>query len=137
MLDLQKTDFSKSAESGYEFELTLPTGEKTGAFVKVRGQESPVVKAHVRRRIQEYQTRVQQLRRRGKDPENEPVDFDELDDAAVENAIVRIIDWRGITNAGKEVPFDKESARSILKQHEWIRRQVIEESEQLLNFRPA
>ena len=42
MLDLAVKNLAVQSEAGYEFELTWPpTGEKTGAFVKVRVESFP------------------------------------------------------------------------------------------------
>jgi hypothetical protein len=134
MLDLSQKNFSVSAEAGFEFELKLPTGEATGAFVTVRGEQSKIVKQYGRRKFSEMQMKEQAAKRRGK--EVEPMSLDDIEELSVESAIVRIIGWKGITNAGKEVPFSKEAATEILKEHSWIREQVMEESNNLHNFRP-
>lgn len=134
MLDLSKTNLSKAAETGYEFELRIPgTLEATGAFVTVRGDQSPTVKTYGKRKYQEFKMKEQAAKRRGKEVED--LTLDEAEDLAVESAIVRIISWKGITEGGKEVAFTKENAERILKEHTWIREQVMEESSQLLNFR--
>lgn len=134
--DLEKNNLSAAADTGYEFELVYPaTEEKTGAFITVRGDASKVVKAYGRKKFAEYEAKRIQATRKGK--ENAPTDLDDLEDAAIEAAIVRIIGWRGISNGGEEVVFTAESARKILKEHDWIRTQVLEESSQILNFRPT
>lgn len=134
MLDLTKTNLSQAAETGYEFELRIPgTQEATGAFVTVRGDQSPTVKTYGKRKYQEFKMKEQAAKRRGKEPED--LTLDEAEELAVESAIVRIISWKGIAEAGKDVPFTKENAERILKEHSWIREQIMEESSQLLNFR--
>lgn len=133
MLDLKEKNLSEAAEAGYEFELLYPgSGEKTGAFVTVRGAQSPKVKAYSRKKFNEYQVKNRQDRRKGKDPEE--MSLDEAEDLAIESAIVRIIGWRGVGEDKKEVLFTKENAERILREHSWIREQVQEESDQLLNF---
>lgn len=133
MLDLKKTNLAESAEAGYEFELLLPESqEKTGGFVTVRGRMSPVVRNHAKRKYTEYTQREAQAKRKGK--ELEPMTIEEAEDQAVENAIVRIIGWKGIGKDGVEIPFTKENAESVLREHTWIRDQVMEESDNLLNF---
>lgn len=133
MLDLSKVNLSQAAEAGYEFELRIPgTMEPTGAFVTVRGEQSPTVKNYGKRKYQEFKMKEAAARRRGKEPEE--LTLDEAEELAVESAIVRIISWKGITEGGKEVPFTKENAERILKEHTWIREQIMEESSQLLNF---
>lgn len=134
MLDLSKTNFANAAEAGYEFELMLPTGEATGAFIKVRGDQSKTVKAFARKKFNEFEVKKAAARRRGK--EEESITLDEAEELAIESAIVRVISWRGITENGEDVPFNEENAKRIFKEHSWIREQIVEEAGQLLNFRP-
>lgn len=135
MFDLSKNNFAEAAEVGYEFELKLPTGGVTGAFVTVRGDQSKTVKAYSRKKYAEFKQKEQVARRRGKEVED--MSLEEAEDLAVESAIVRIIGWKGIAEGGKEVAFTPENAQRILREHAWIREQVVEEASQLLNFRPS
>lgn len=133
MLDLKVTNLAESAETGYEFELLLPeTKDKTGGFVKVRGSQSPTVRNYGKRKYNEYQVRVQQAKRKGKEVDD--LTLDEAEDLAVENATNRIISWRGIGEGGVELPFTKENADMVLRKHSWIREQVMEESDNQVNF---
>ena len=133
MFDLTKNNVGVANEAGYEFELTIPgTGEKTGAFVKVRGEQSPVVKAFSKRKYTEYKLKQDAAKRRNKEYE---LDLDEAEEISIEAAIVRIISWKGLSEGKVEVPFTKENAERILKEHDWIKDQVMEESSQALNFR--
>lgn len=134
MLDLSKANYAEAAEAGYEFELKYPTGENTGAFITVRGDESKIVKAYRRKKFNEFEARRIAAKRRGK--EMDEITLDEAEELAIEAAIMRVIDWRGITDGGEEVKFSKENAEKILKEHSWIRDQIMEEASQLLNFRP-
>ncbi len=132
LFDLTKNDFGKIAESGYEFEVTVPgTGEATGAFITVRGEQSPTVKAFGRKKFTEMQMKQQQAKRRGKEYE---IDLEEAEAMAVEAAVVRVIGWRGFAEEGKEVVFTKEAAERIFTQHSWLREQVMEASGDLVNF---
>ena len=134
LFDLSKNDVSKSAEAGYEFELVLPgSGDATGAFITVRGEQSPVVKTFAKKKYNEYQMQVQAAKRKGKDFE---LGLEEAEEMSIESATNRVISWRGIANEGAEVPFTKEACATILKDHPWIREQVLEESQQAYNFRP-
>jgi len=127
--DLKKKNLSEIAEAGYEFELRLPgSNEKTGAFVTVRGDQSKVVKAYIRKKFDEIQTR-NNSKRKGND-----VTLEEAEEMAVEAAVVRIIDWNGIEEDGKPVPFTKENATRLLTEHSWIREQIQEEASEQLNF---
>lgn len=127
--DLNKKNLSEIAEVGYEFELRLPgSNEKTGAFIKVRGDQSKVVKAYIRKKFDEINVR-NNSKRKGND-----VTLEEAEEMAVESAVVRIIDWKGIEEDGKAIPFTKENATRILSEHSWIREQIQEEASQQLNF---
>ena len=132
--DLKANDVAAKGEAGYEFELKFPgTFEATGAFIKVRGELSKIVKAYSRRKFEEYQRKLAADKRRGK--VNDDISLDEAEELAVESAVVRIISWKGIEEDGKEVPFTKENAERILTEHSWIREQVMEASNDLVNFR--
>lgn len=132
-LDLAVKNLAATSEAGYEFELLYPgSDEPTGAFVTVRGAQSPKVKAYARKKYSEFRLKEQQARRRGKDVEE--MTLDDAEDLAIEGAIVRIISWRGIAESGVDVPFNAENAARILKEHSWIREQVQEQSDTLLNF---
>lgn len=133
--DLNKNNFADAAEAGYEFELLLPgTQEPTGAFITVRGEQSKTVKAYARKKYAEFKLREQQAKRRGKDVDD--MTLEEAEELSIESAIVRVIGWKGITEGKAEVPFTKENAERIFKEHSWIKDAVMEESSQLLNFRP-
>lgn len=131
--DLKNHNYTEIAEAGYEFELKLPgTGEGTGAFITVRGDQSRTVKAFGRKKYSEFKLREQQAKRRGKDVED--MTLEEAEELSVESAVVRIIGWKNITEAGKEVPFTKENAERILKEYPFIKDQILEEAGNLLNF---
>ena len=131
--DLKNHNYTEIAEAGYEFELKLPgTGEGTGAFITVRGDQSRTVKAFGRKKYSEFKLREQQAKRRGKDVED--MTLEEAEELSVESAVVRIISWKNITEAGKDVPFTKENAERILKEYPFIKDQILEEAGNLLNF---
>lgn len=131
-LDLAKTNIAAEAEAGYEFELLHPaTGEGTEGFIKVRGEKSRTVQNHARKVVTEMQKREKVAKGKNKEVE---LSIEDLEAMAIERAIVRIISWKGITEEGVEVPFNKENAERVLKDHPWIREAVMEASEELLNF---
>ena len=132
-LDLTITNIAAFAEAGYEFELLHPaTGEGTGGFLVVRGEKSKIVQNHARKVVTEMQKREKVAKGKNKEVE---LTIEELEDMAVDRAVVRIISWRGIQEDGQDIPFTRENAEKILKDHPWIREAVMEESENLLNFR--
>lgn len=132
--DLNKQDFSKSAESGYTFGLKLPTGADSGAKLTILGELSPTVKAYGRKKFQEYQQKQAIARRKNRDVED--MDLDEAEALAVEASLVRLVGWSGITEEGKDVPFSKEKAAEVLTKHAWIREAIMQESGDVLNFTP-
>ena len=131
--DLQLQDYSKSSEIGHEFELKLPTGEGSGAFLTVIGDYSPTVKQYAKRKYQEFNQRQTIARRKGKEEE---LSLEDAENLSIEAALVRLIGWRGFTEEGKEVKFSKDKAREVLTQHSWIRDQIQEESSDVGNFKP-
>lgn len=133
-LDLNKSNVSAWAESGYEFELVIPgTVEDTGAFITVRGVESNSAKAFARKKIKEQQ-RAEQMQK-GKNKPTQ-VNIEEMEEELAEIAVSRVISWRGITDGGAEVPFTHENAMRIFQEHTWIRDAVLDTSNKIENFRP-
>jgi len=128
--DLKANNLTDLSEEGFEFELKFPGSvEPTGAFVTVRGSDAPKVKAHFRKTQAQLEQRKKSQRLKDQD-----LTPDELDDLLVEAALVRIKSWRGIENDGETLPFTEDNARMVLTEHEWIRSQVIEESNTVGNF---
>lgn len=132
MFDIAKQNPVKAAEAGYEFEVVLPDGSKTDFKITVRGDNSPVVKNYSRRMYQEMKVQEQQAKRRGKEWE---LDLDEAEEMAAEAAAVRVISWEGLAEDGEVVPFSKEKAISLFKEHSWLRDQVLEASQNPFHFR--
>lgn len=132
MLDLTKNNPADKAEAGFEFTVVLPDGTETDAKIKVRGNNSPVVKAFGRKTFKEYQMREQRSKRTGKEDE---LSLDEAEEFAARAAAVRVIGWSGIAEEGKEIVFSKEEAERIFLNYPFIREQVMEESNNILNFR--
>ena len=132
MLDLNVKNLAAVSEAGYEFELLYPGfNEKTGAFVTVRGADSKVVRAYSRKKFAEHQIREKMAKRKGKDDD---MSLDEAEDALIEATIGRVLGWRGISEDGVEVPFTAEAAERIFRAHEWIRTQVMDQSNDVTNF---
>ncbi len=131
-MELSTVNLSQQADAGYTLELTHPaTGERLGGFITVRGDESKTVQNYNRKRFVEMQ-------KREKRNKNKEVDYtlEEIEDIAVESAIVRVISWKNIKKDGADLPFTKENAEMVFREYPWIRKQVMEASEDLLNFRP-
>ena len=133
MLDLSKNDPATLAEAGYEFTVTLPDGTETDAKIKVRGKHSPEVKAFGKRIYNELKMKEQAAKRRGKE---EDMSLEEAEELSVRSAVVRVMGWSNIAENGQEIAFSKEEATRILTKYPFIREQVMEESDGILNFRP-
>lgn len=131
--DIFTQDFTKAAEIHFEFELKLPTGAGSGAKLQVIGGQSATVRNYNKRKFQEYHQKQQIAKRKGREEE---LSLEDAELLAVEQALVRLVGWSGVTEKGKEVVFSKEKAAEILKQHDWIREQIIQESDDILNFTP-
>lgn len=135
MFDLSKNNLAEQAEAGYKFELTLPgSGDKTGAFITVRGAQSKIVQKYSRKKFQEIDQARTVAARKGKEHK---LTLEELEDLGIETATLRIISWQGIAEDGVEIPFTPENAARILREHSWIREQIMEESDSLINFQPG
>jgi hypothetical protein len=131
--DIVKQDYSKSAEAGYSFDLLLPDGTDADAKLTILGDLSPTVQNFVKKKYKEMKAQMDAAKRRNK--EWDPT-LEEIEQDAVEGALVRLIGWDGITESGKKVEFSKDKAREILTQHPWIREQIYDESKNVLNFTP-
>lgn len=132
-MELSSLNLSAAAEQGYTFNLVHPvTGEKLDGTIKVRGDKSKVVQAFARNRIRAMQLREKVQKGKNKDTD---LTIEELEDMAIESAIVRIITWSNIKKDGEEIPFTKENAEMVLREHDWIRQQIQENAEDLSLFR--
>jgi hypothetical protein len=137
-LNLTKTNLAEKADVGYEFELLLPDGLKhTGAFLTVRGGFSSKVKQFTRRKVSEMQLQEQAAKKKGR--EAPLTTYDDAEDFGIETCLVRLMGWRGVLEedekgVAKEVPFDEENVRRILKEHSWMRDAIVFESDSLSNF---
>ena len=129
--DISKQNPAKLAEVGHEFEVTTPTGDKTGIKITVRGDQSPVVKNHGRKVYQEMKLKEQQAKRRGKEYE---LDLDEADQMSAEAAAIRIIGWTGLVEDGKEIKFSKDEAVRICAEYSFVKEQVLEQSSNVYSF---
>lgn len=129
--DIVKTNIAELAETGYEFEVKLPDGTPSEFFITVRGQHSPKVKAYSKRVFNQMQIKEQQAKRKGKELD---ISLEDAEDMAVESAVVRIVTWRGLEEDGKEVKFTEDNAKRIMRDLDWVRAQVLEESDIAANF---
>jgi len=133
MLDLSKNDPAKISEAGFEFNVVLPDGTETEAVVKVRGKNSKKAVAFERKMYTEYAARQEANVRRGK--KEETLKIEELEERESQRAANRIISWKGLGKDGVEIPFSEDAAFDLMMEYPFLRAQVMEESDNLQNFR--
>ena len=121
-----------ASEVGYTFEPSFPGGEGIGATVTVRGPESQVVRDMLRRQITALHKRETATKKSGR--EAEAVNIDTLEEQAVDMAVAYTITWSGFEDGDQPLPPTEANLRAIYTEHAWIRRQVIEEAQDLGNF---
>ena len=132
MFDISKSNFSQASESGFEFAVKTAWGEDTDFLIKVRGEQSKIVRDYSKRKYNEYAMKENAAKARGK---TYVMDIEDAEDELVQSAIVRIISWSGIVDGGKPLEFNKENAERVLKGNDHIQNQIMEESKLALNFR--
>ena len=130
--DLKKNNLADKAESGFEFEIKLPEiGTPTGMFFTIRGQKAKKVKEYSRKKFKEINDRIKYNQKFKKDEDFTPEEAEEL---SVDAAVVRVISFKGVFEDGVEVEFNESNLRRILSEHDWIREQIIQESDNIVNF---
>lgn len=133
-MELSGLNLAAMAEEGYDLQLTHPvTHEKLDGVVRIRGDKSKVVQAYARKRFNELQKRERVQKGKNQDTS---LNIEELEDMNIESAVIRVISWKNIKKDGQELPFTKENATQVFKDYDWIRAQIMEASEELLNFQP-
>lgn len=130
--DIKKTNLAEQAENGYEFEVKLPDGSSTDFFITVRGNLSPKIKKYSKDLFNKMQQKELNNKRKGK--AEQPMDIEEAEATLVDSAVVRIITWRGLEEDGAVVEPTPENFKRIMTELDWVRSQVIEESDNAANF---
>ena len=130
--DIKKTNLAEQAENGYEFEVKLPDGSSTDFFITVRGNLSPKIKKYSKDLFNKMQQKELNNKRKGK--AEQPMDIEEAEATLVDSAVVRIITWRGLEEDGVVVEPTPENFKRIMTELDWVRSQVIEESDNAANF---
>ena len=129
--DIKKTNLAEIAEAGYEFEVKLPDGASTDFYITVRGNLSPKMKKYSKDLFNKMQMKELQAKRKGK---QDIVDLDEAEETLIESAAVRVVTWKGLEEDGKEVKPTEENFKRIMREQDWIRSQVLDESDIAANF---
>ena len=130
--DIKKTNLAEQAENGYEFEVKLPDGSSTDFFITVRGNLSPKIKKYSKDLFNKMQQKELNNKRKGK--AEQPMDIEEAEATLVDSAVVRIITWRGLEEDGAVVEPTPENFKRIMTELDWVRSQVIDESDNAANF---
>lgn len=134
MIDLSNLDLQAQADNGFTLQLLHPIDntDLPGMTIRIRGDKSRAVETFERARIKDIQKREKM--RKGK---NQDLEFtmEELEQMAIEAAVVRVVGWTGFTENGNEVAFTEENAKTVFAKYKWIRDQVREAAEDLDNFR--
>ena len=130
--DIKKTNLAEQAEAGYEFEVKLPDGSSTDFYITVRGNLSPKVKKFSKDLFNQLQLKELQAKRKGK--ADQPVDLEEAEETLVKSAVARIVTWKGLEDGGKVVEPTQENFVRIMTELDWVRKQVLDESDNDANF---
>ena len=130
--DIKKTNLAEQAEAGYEFEVKLPDGSSTDFYITVRGNLSTKVKKFSKDLFNQLQQKELQAKRKGKS--DQPVDLDEAEETLVKSAVARIVTWKGLEDGGKVVEPTQENFVRIMTELDWVRKQVLDESDNDANF---
>ena len=130
--DIKKTNLAEQAEAGYEFEVKLPDGSSTDFYITVRGNLSPKVKKFSKDLFNQLQQKELQAKRKGK--ADQPVDLDEAEETLIKSAVARIVTWKGLEDGGKVVEPTQENFIRIMTDLDWVRKQVLDESDNDANF---
>ena len=130
--DIKKTNLAEQAETGYEFEVKLPDGAGTDFFITVRGNLSPKIKKYSKDLFNKMQIEDQRNKRKGKS--TDLIDLDDAEQTLVESASVRVITWKGLEDDGVVVEPTPENIKRIMTELDWVRSQVLEESDNNANF---
>ena len=130
--DIKKTNLAEQAEAGYEFEVKLPDGSSTDFYITVRGNQSPKIKKFSKDLFNKLQIKELQAKRKGK--AEQPIDLDEAEQTLIESAAARVITWKGLEDDGKVVEPTPDNIVRIMTELDWVRKQVLDESDNDANF---
>ena len=129
MFDIKSLDVAKHAEAGLEVPILDPRDKSpTGITIKVLGVFAPRFKELLQQaRKRDELAKKTLVGRAVSDARN---DEDEIAELLAEVTI----DWSGMVEAGKEVPFSKGEAERIYAKYQIIRQQVFDAALDVANF---
>lgn len=124
-LSLEDLNLVSASENSFEFEYIQADGP-TGVMLSVIGGQAPKVQEFVRKYFNQKRSQEAIASKRGKEVTRFIEDDEEF---AVDYASIRLVGWKGITE-----PFSPESAKILCRNNRDIREQIIEASDNLVNF---
>ena len=65
---------------------------------------------------------------------DQPVDLEEAEETLIKSAVARIVTWKGLEDGGKVVDPTQENFVRIMTELDWVRKQVLDESDNDANF---
>lgn len=114
--DLALLDSKSACEDGAEMELLHPrTKQPLGAFITLRGKDSPSLRAYISR---QQNDRLEKIRR-GKAINVEQQEKDNINLLAQATT-----GWRGMVEDGEELPFSVSEAARVYAEFPWIEEQA-------------
>lgn len=127
------------AENGYTFNPKNPLNEDETLDIEVtvRGVKSRKVRDFMVAKLK-AERKAENAKKNKKD-EDDNFDIEALDASMAEIAANRIIGWKNITvtnDKGKEVEFEYSEANALelMTKYDWLRTEVIEQSNAVANF---
>lgn len=125
---LADLDITKKCEAGFEFEVTdEATGKGVGIFLTVIGAHAPAVENYTKKHLNQRRVFDEMQQKRGKKAAVRTIEEDV--DFGIELAAVRVIGWRGISDA-----FTPEGAIKLCTTNPPIKEQILRASEDIGNF---
>jgi len=132
IFNFTKNSLSKIAEVGSDVKILLPDGTDTGAVIKVRGDQSLIVRSYGRKLFQEYTLKKQAALARKREPEE--LSLEEAEELQITAAVTRTISWSGIGGDEGEIAFSESAARKLYTDEPWIKDLVMEAAQDSFRF---
>lgn len=125
--DLAKLDTSKVAEEGAELRVAHPTtGEDLGITITLIGTDSKTFRDISKIRA------TMALKKKSRE-----IDLDQNEQDSIELLARCTKGWSGITENGKDIPFNHENAVELYTKYLWLREQIDRFMADRSNFLPS
>ena len=130
-MDLVKIGFIVTADgiknANNQVDQLLTKVEKVG--------NTPInIKAKIDSSITAAQKTLKDLQAKRKGKADQPVDLEEAEETLIKSAVARIVTWKGLEDGGKVVEPTQENFVRIMTELDWVRKQVLDESDNDANF---